>query len=83
MGEENMTTVVNNPAPVNESGDKSGNGFLIGIVLIIIFLGVILYFAIPALKNMQPIQVNVPAPQINVEAPKVVIPDTPETTPTQ
>ncbi|KKS02714.1 MAG: hypothetical protein UU64_C0011G0037 [candidate division WWE3 bacterium GW2011_GWF2_41_45] len=75
VGEEHMTTVVNNPAPEKES---SGSGFFAGVVLIIIFLGVVLYFAIPAIRNMQnqPIQVNVPAPQINVETPEVVVPDT-------
>ncbi|HCC42117.1 TPA: hypothetical protein DEP93_01455 [candidate division WWE3 bacterium] len=73
VGEEQMTTVVNNPAPEKES---SGSGFFAGIVLLIIFLGVVLYFAIPAIRNMQnqPIQVNVPAPQINMEAPKVEVP---------
>ncbi len=73
-----MTTIVNNPTPVKESGDKKGSGFLVGIILIIVFLGVILYFAIPALKNIQPIQVNVPEPQINIETPEIEIPDTPE-----
>ena len=74
-----MTTVVNNPAPANENG---GSGFLIGVVIVVIFLGIILYFAIPAINNMQPVQVNVPAPQINVETPEIVIPETPgESTP--
>ena len=73
VGEEHMTTVVNNETPQKESGE-GGNGFFAGIVLLIIFLGVILYFAIPAIRNMQPIQVNVPAPQVNVEAPKVESP---------
>lgn len=78
-----MTTVVNNPAPVKENGDRGGSGFLVGVVIIVLFLGAILYFAIPAIKNMKPIQINVPTPQINVETPKVVIPDTTENTPTQ
>ncbi len=78
-----MTTVVNNPTPIKESGDSGGSGFLLGTIIIVIFLGIVLYFAVPAIKNMQPVEVNVPAPQINVETPEVVIPDSPETTPTE
>ena len=66
-----MTTVVNNPAPVQEKGDGGGTGFLIGVVVLIAFVAVLLYFAIPAIKNMGPVQVNVPAPQVNVQAPVV------------
>lgn len=66
-----MSTVVNNPAPV---ADSSGNGFLIGSVLLIAFVAVLLYFGIPIVRNMGPIQVNVPAPQ-------VVMPDKIEVTP--
>ncbi|MBW6441398.1 hypothetical protein K0B04_00615 [Patescibacteria group bacterium] len=79
-----MTTVVNNPAPVKEDGDRGGSGFLVGVVIIVIFLGVILYFAIPAIKNMKPVEINVPTPEINVESPEVVIPDTqPEDIPSE
>lgn len=58
-----MTTVVNNPTPTQDSG---GSGFLIGAIILIIFVAVLLYFGIPALKNMGPIQVNVSAPQVVV-----------------
>jgi hypothetical protein len=61
-----METVVNNPTPVQESVDKGGTGFLIGTIILVIFFGILLYFAIPAIKNMGPIQVNVPAPQVVV-----------------
>lgn len=78
-----MTTVVNNQAPqgvtvpVIEREDSSGTGFFLGAVIIVVFLGIVLYFGIPAIKNMGPLQMNVPAPQ-------VVLPDTikVETTPT-
>jgi hypothetical protein len=56
-----MTTVVNNPAPVQESG---GSGFLVGTILIIGFVAVLLYFGLPAIKNMGPVQVNIPTPQV-------------------
>lgn len=58
-----MTTVVNSPTPTQDSG---GSGFLLGAILLIIFVGVLLYFGIPAIKNMGPVQVNVPAPQVVV-----------------
>lgn len=60
-----MTTVVNNPAPVSENG---GNSFLIGIVVLIGFVVVLIYFGIPAMRRMQPSQPVAPAQQI-------VIPD--------
>lgn len=78
-----MTTIVNNPSPVKENGDSRGGGFLVGIVLIVIFLGALFYFVLPAIRNSEPIQVNVPAPEITVETPKIVVPVTPETTPTE
>ena len=73
-----MTTVVNNPAPASEKGDSGGVGFLIGSIILVVFVAILLYFAIPAIKNMGPVQVNVPAPQ-------VVVPDkiNVETTPSE
>jgi|GEM_PF-831781 len=83
-----MTTVVNNPAPQTpapEGRDRGGTGFLIGVIILVLFLGVVLYFAIPAIKNMGPIQLNIPA--VNVPAPQIIVPDKinveTTTTPTQ
>lgn len=67
-----MTTVVNTPA---STSDNSGNGFLVGIILLILFVAVLLYFGIPAVKNMGPLQINVPAPQVNVPAPQIIVPN--------
>lgn len=58
-----MTTIVNNPAPAAESG---GNSFLIGAIILIGFVMVLLYFGIPALRRMGPVQLNIPAPQVVV-----------------
>jgi len=58
-----MTTIVNGTTPTNDSG---GFGFLIGIVVIIGFVILFFYFGLPAIKNMGPTQLNVPAPQIVV-----------------
>lgn len=58
-----MTTIVNTPAPSTEGG---GSGFLVGAVLLIGFVLLLLYFGLPMIRNMGPIQVNVPTPQVNV-----------------
>ena len=58
-----MTTIVNSPTPTNDSGSS---GFLIGVVVIIGFVILFIYFGIPAIRNMGPIQLNVPAPQVVV-----------------
>jgi len=77
-----MTTVVNNPVPVVAPAENTGgNSFLIGVILLIAAVGVALYFGIPAIQRMGPIQVNVPAPQINVPAPQVNMPDKVEVVP--
>lgn len=58
-----MTTVVNNPAPEHDSG---GSNFLIGVIILIGFIMILLYFGIPAIQRMGPVQLNVPAPQVNI-----------------
>lgn len=58
-----MTTVVNNPAPQTNS---NGSGFLIGIIILVGFVVVLLYYGIPAIKNMGPLQLNLPATKIVV-----------------
>ncbi len=62
-----MTTVVNTSAPVAApAAESGGNSFLIGVVLLIGFVAVLLYFGIPAIQRMGPIQVNIPAPQVTM-----------------
>lgn len=63
-----MATIVNNPAPQQDSG---GFGFLIGGIFFIVLLLIFVFYGLPALRNRGPIQVNVPTPEINVEAPQV------------
>lgn len=58
-----MTTIVNTPAPSESTG---GSGFLIGVIVLVGFVIVLLYFGIPAIQRMGAVQLNVPAPQINV-----------------
>lgn len=59
-----MTTIVNNPAPVAPAADTGGTGLLIGVIVLIGLVMVVLYFGIPALRRMGPVQLNIPAPQI-------------------
>ena len=70
-----MTTIVNTPAPDSNSG---GFGFMIGIIILVGFLGALLYFGIPALQRMNPMQVTIETPEINVPAPQVNV-ELPET----
>lgn len=58
-----MTTVVNNPAP---AANADGSNFLIGVIALIGFVMIILYFGIPVIQRMGAIQIKVPAPQIVV-----------------
>lgn len=58
-----MTTVVNNPAP---AANTEGNSFLVGVIVLIGFVLAFLYFGIPAIRRMGPIQIGMPAPQVNI-----------------
>lgn len=58
-----MTTIVNSPNPSN---DNNNGGLILGIFVLIVLGLVFFYFGIPALKNLKPVEINVPAPQINV-----------------
>lgn len=52
-----MTTVVNTPAPTSDSG---GNSFLIGIIILVGFVLILLYYGLPAIRQMGG------APQVNI-----------------
>lgn len=58
-----MTTVVNNPTP---SADSGGNSFLIGIILFIGLVVMLIYFGLPIIQRMGPVQVTMPAPEVVV-----------------
>jgi len=57
-----MATVINNP-PSNTS-DSSGNGmgFLLGVIVLIVFVALLIIYGLPYLRNMSGFsaQVNVP-----------------------
>jgi len=56
-----MTTIVNSTTPTNDSG---GSGLLIGVIVLIVFGIVFLYFGLPAIRNRGSTQLNVPATQV-------------------
>lgn len=57
-----MTTVVNNPAPAADNGGS----FLIGVIVLAGLVLIFVYFGIPAIRRMGPIQIGTPAPQVNI-----------------
>lgn len=56
-----MTTIVNSPTPTN-TNDSGGQSFLIGVIALIGFVFILLYYGLPAIRNMglQTPQVNIP-----------------------
>lgn len=58
-----MTTIVNSAAPTN---DSKGPELLIAAIALIGFVLLFIYFGLPVIRNMRPIQLNTPAPQIVV-----------------
>lgn len=52
-----MTTVVNSPAQSSESG---GYGFLLGVIAIVVFGAIFIYYGIPAFRQMGTPQITVP-----------------------
>jgi len=55
-----MTTIVNSPTPTN-TNDSGGPSFLVGIIVLIGFVLILLYYGLPAIRNM-----GLQAPQINI-----------------
>lgn len=53
-----MPTVINNPAPSNEGGNNMG--FLLGVVLLIIFGALFFIYGFPYLRD------SIQGPQINI-----------------
>ncbi|MEO6509211.1 MAG: hypothetical protein ABIO02_04610 [Patescibacteria group bacterium] len=58
INEEKIMVVVNNAAPQTDSGN--GMGFLMGVVLLIIFVVLLIYYGLPMIQR------STAAPQINV-----------------
>lgn len=65
-----MATIVNNPpAQTRESGN--GMGFLVGVILLIVFVILAIYYGLPLLRGATTApQVNVPGQvDVNVDTP--------------
>lgn len=54
-----MTTIVNNPAPSNDSG--GGIGMIVGLIVLLVLGYLFFIYGIPALR-----QIQLGSPQINV-----------------
>jgi multidrug efflux pump subunit AcrA (membrane-fusion protein) len=65
-----MTTVVNNPAPSNDSGNNMG--MIVGLVVILVLGYLFIMYGIPALSQMKTggTQITVPSKiDVNVKQP--------------
>ncbi|MFA6520372.1 MAG: hypothetical protein WCT44_02060 [Candidatus Paceibacterota bacterium] len=66
-----MSTVINNPG--GTSGDSSGVGIIVGVILAILVIFLFFRFGLPAMRNDTPqngsIDVNLKLPAGNNEAP--------------
>lgn len=59
-----MTTIVNTPPASNESGGNMG--MIVGLIVLIVMAFLFFVYGLPAIRNMGPAQINVPAPQVNI-----------------
>jgi hypothetical protein len=63
-----MATIINNPPGSGNSNNDSGAGFLVGIVLLIIFVAAFFIYGLPYLRdrNSGGTQINIPD-EVNVD----------------
>lgn len=65
-----MATIVNTPA-ASEPSSNSGMGFLLGVILLIVFMFLLFYYGLPALRSSASPQINVPGKiDVNVNNPQ-------------
>lgn len=63
-----MTTVVNNPAPSDNSGGPMGMIIAVIVLLILVYLGFV--YGLPALRQMGAPQINIPSKiDVNINQP--------------
>ncbi|HUQ85860.1 MAG TPA: hypothetical protein VM077_06070 [Candidatus Limnocylindrales bacterium] len=60
-----MATVVNNPPAAAPSEGGGGSGFLLGIIVLIVFVILFVFYGLPMLNNTAS-NAGVQAPQVNV-----------------
>ncbi len=66
-----MTTIINTPAPSNDSGGAVG--MIVGLVVLVVLGYLFFVFGLPAIRQMQSngVQINVPSDiNVNVTQPK-------------
>ena len=64
-----MATVVNNPGTTDTGGS---NSFLVGVILLIVFIFALLYFGVPMLNRATPQQPAPAAPTTEIDVPEQV-----------
>ncbi len=64
-GEIYMATVVNNP-PTTHTDGNNGSGFLLGVIVLIIFVILFVFYGLPMLGNSVGNTGGTQAPQVNV-----------------
>jgi hypothetical protein len=68
-----MATTIVNPAPNNNSSGDNGMGFLLGVIVLIVFVVLFFVYALPYIRGLTNggIQVNVPkSVNVNVKQSK-------------
>ena len=71
-----MATTIINPTPSNNSSNNNGVGFLLGAIVLVVFVVLFFVYAFPFIRGLNGsggIQVNVPVPKsinVNVQQPK-------------
>ncbi len=64
-----MTTIVNNPPPLNDS--NGGMGMIVGIIVLIVVAYIFFMYGLPAIKQIGSPQINIPSKiDINVQQAK-------------
>jgi hypothetical protein len=69
-----MATTIINPAPSDNSSNNNGMGFLIGVIVLVVFVALLLVYALPFIRGLSGkggIQVNLPkSVNVNVQQSK-------------
>ena len=69
-----MATTIINPAPASNTSNNSGMGFLLGAIVLVVFVALLLVYALPFIRGLSGkggIQVNLPkSVNVNVQQSK-------------
>lgn len=64
-----MTTIINTPAPANES--DGGMGMIVGFLILAVVLFIFFVYGLPAIRRIGSPQINIPSKiDVNINQPK-------------